>query len=244
MSIFIAILIATLLDSLVSLVGIFTLSKNEKFLRHILLDLVAMAAGSLIAGAFLHLLPESILILGPIVPLQVTLFSFIGFFLFEKILRWHHCHNPQHESLHVVGYMNLAGDMVHNFLDGVVIAGAFVTSFPLGVATTIAIIFHEIPQEFGDFAILVHSGFTVQKALLFNIMVGGTAVLGGVAGYFATVAVSGLSPYLLSIAAGGFLYIAASDLIPEIHEENGLKKTITLILTFLFGVAIMFLIKD
>lgn len=244
MSIFIFILIATIVDSLVSLVGIFTLSKNEKFLRHILLDLVAMAAGSLIAGAFLHLLPESIGLLGPIIPLQVTLFSFIGFFLFEKILRWHHCHNPDHESLHVVGYMNLAGDMVHNFLDGVVIAGAFVTSIPLGIATTMAIIFHEIPQEFGDFAILVHSGFTVRKALLFNIMVGATAVLGGIAGYFATVAVEGLAPYLLSVAAGGFLYIAASDLIPEIHKENSLKKTITLIITFLAGVAIMFLIKD
>lgn len=244
MPIFIAILLATVVDSLVSLVGIFTLSKKERLLRFILMDLVAMAAGSLLAGAFLHLLPESIAILGAVVPLELTLFSFIGFFLFEKILRWHHCHDPAHEALHTVGYMNLAGDMVHNFLDGVVIAGAFVTSIPLGIATTMAIIFHEIPQEFGDFAVLVHSGFTVQKALLFNIMVGGTAVLGGIAGYFATTAVSGLAPYLLPVAAGGFIYIAASDLIPEIHKENNLKKTFSLILTFLFGVVIMFLLHD
>jgi zinc and cadmium transporter len=238
------IIIATVLDSLASLVGIFTLSHKERFLRFILMDLVAMAAGSLLAGAFLHLLPESIMLLGPVVPLQLTLFSFIGFFLFEKILRWHHCHDPAHESLHVVGYMNLGGDMIHNFIDGMVIAGAFVTSFPLGFATTIAIIFHEIPQEFGDFAILVHSGFTVRRALLFNVLVGATAILGGIAGYFATVAVSGLAPYLLPIAAGGFIYISASDLIPEIHKENSSKKTVTLIATFLFGVAIMFLLHD
>lgn len=244
MPIFVSIVIATILDSLASLVGIFTLSKHQKFLRHILLDLVAMAAGSLIAGAFLHLLPESIKILGPVIPLRVTLFSFIGFFLFEKVLRWHHCHNPEHEDLHVVGYMNLAGDMVHNFIDGVVIAGAFVTSFPLGVATTLAIIFHEIPQEFGDFAVLVHSGFSIPRALLYNVLVGVTAVAGGIAGYFATVEIQGLAPYLLPIAAGGFLYIAASDLIPEIHQENSLKKTVTLITTFLFGVAIMFLLHD
>lgn len=244
MPIFAAIVLATILDSLTSLIGIFALSQKERFLRFILLDLVAMAAGSLLAGAFLHLLPESIAILGTVVPLQLTLFSFIGFFLFEKILRWHHSHNPDDEGLHVVGYMNLGGDMVHNFIDGVVIAGAFVTSFPLGVATTIAIIFHEIPQEFGDFAVLVHSGFTVQRALLFNVLVGGTAVLGGIAGYFATVAVQGLAPYLLPIAAGGFIYIAASDLIPEIHHENKLKKTLTLITTFLFGVAIMYLLHD
>jgi zinc and cadmium transporter len=134
--------------------------------------------------------------------------------------------------------------MVHNFLDGVVIAGAFATSIPLGIATTMAIIFHEIPQEFGDFAILVHSGFSVGKALIFNVLVGGTAVLGGIAGYYATVAVDGLAPYLLPVAAGGFLYISASDLIPEIHKENSLKKTIALIFTFLFGVAIMFLLHD
>lgn len=244
MPILISIICATIIDSLASLVGIFALSRKERFLRFILMDLVAMAAGSLLAGAFIHLLPESITVLGDTLPMQLTLFSFIGFFLFEKILRWHHCHDPAHESLHVVGYLNLAGDMVHNFLDGVVIAGAFVTSFPLGVATTIAIIFHEIPQEFGDFAILVHSGFPVRKALLFNMLVGATAVLGGIAGYYATMAVQGLAPYLLAIAAGGFIYIAASDLIPEIHKENNLKKTASLIVTFLLGAAIMFLIKD
>lgn len=244
MSIFFMIILAAIVDSLVSLIGIFTLSKNQKLLNHILLDLVAMAAGSLMAGALLHLLPESIELLGPVIPLRLALFSFIGFFFFEKILRWHHCHDPEHESLHVVGYMNLAGDMVHNFIDGVVIAGAFVTSVPLGIATTLAIIFHEIPQEFGDFAVLVHSGFSIPRALLFNLLVGGTALLGAIAGYFATTAVTGLAPYLLPVAAGGFLYIASSDLIPEIHKENNLKKTITLMLMFLFGVGIMFLLHD
>ena len=238
------IVFATFIDSLASLVGIFTLSKKESFLRHILMDLVAMAAGSLLGGAFIHLLPESIDKLGTLIPLQLTLFSFIGFFLFEKIMRWHHCHNPEHESLHVVGYMNLGGDMVHNFIDGVVIAGAFVTSFPLGVATTAAIIFHEIPQEFGDFAILVHSGFSVQRALVYNMLVGVTAVAGGVAGYVATLMFQGIAPYLLPVAAGGFLYIAASDLIPEMHKENNLRKTVTLTLMFLFGVGIMFLLHD
>jgi len=140
--------------------------------------------------------------------------------------------------------MNLIGDTFHNLLDGAVIAGAFVASFNLGIITTLAIIMHELPQEIGDFGVLLHSGFTRSRALLLNLFVGLSSVLGGVVGYYATAVVANLSPYLLAFAAGGFLYIAASDLVPEMQKCTSLKKTVSLLFTFFLGVSIMFLIKD
>lgn len=235
---------ATAFVSLGSLIGIFTISINPKILYRFLLPMVALSAGTLLAGAFVHLLPESILELGIKTPLIITMFAFIGFFLIEKTLRWRHCHDESHCETHTLGYMNLIGDIFHNILDGAVIAGAFVTSFNLGLVTTFAIIMHELPQEIGDFGVLLHSGFSRSRALILNLLVGLSSVLGGVIGYYATEFVVNLSPYLLAFAAGGFIYIAASDLVPEMQKCTSFRKTASLLFTFFLGVTIMFLIKD
>ena len=228
MTTLVQIIIATGLVSMGSLIGIMTISFNRLVLQRFLINLVALSAGTLLAGAFVHLLPESIEELGPQLPLALTLFSFVGFFIVEKLLRWRHCHDEAHCEQHTMGYMNLLGDAIHNILDGIVIAGAFMTSTGLGIATTMAIVMHEVPQEIGDFGVLLHSGFSRAKALFFNLIVGIT---------------SGLAPYLLPIAAGGFIYIAASDLIPEMNKTTSWKRTLSIIATFFVGVTLMFLIR-
>jgi zinc and cadmium transporter len=238
------IILATTLISLGSLVGVFTISLNQKVLQKFLLNLVALSAGTLLAGAFLHLLPESIEQLGNYAPFPIALFSFIGFFLIEKVLQWRHCHDEEHCEEHTLGYMNLIGDMIHNLLDGLIIAGAFATSPSLGWATTTAIVLHEVPQEISDFGVLLHSGFTRKKALLLNLMVGLSSIIGGLLGYFATSTFASLTPYILPVAAGGFIYISASDLIPEMKKDTTPLRTLSLVLTFLLGVALMAFVRD
>lgn len=237
------IILATILISSGSLIGVITLSFNQKFLNHTLSLLLALSAGTMLGAAFLHLLPESIETLGTHIPMYLLLAAFISFFLIEKILHWHHCHGKEDCNEHqAVGYLNLLGDFLHNFLDGVVIAGAFATSVPLGMASTLAIILHEVPQEIGDFGVLIHSGFSRTKALVSNVAVSLTSVLGGLLGYYLTQTVSTLADYLVPFAAGGFVYIAASDLIPEMKGASTLKRTFFTLATFLGGLGLMFLV--
>jgi len=238
------IVLATVIVSIGSLIGIFTIALNQRALQRFLINLVALSAGTLLAGALLHLLPEAVEELGSPLPFVLALYSFLAFFVIEKLLRWRHCHAEEHCEKHTLGYMNLLGDFVHNLLDGIVIAGAFVTSPTLGWATTLAMVFHEVPQEIGDFGVLLHSGFSRRRALLLNLLVGLSAVIGGVVGYFATSHLNLLTPYILPCAAGGFLYIAASDLIPEMKKSTTLKRTLSLIAAFLLGTFIMLLIRD
>ena len=139
--------------------------------------------------------------------------------------------------------MNLIGDGIHNFIDGLIIAASFVINFPLGIATTIAVIAHEIPQELGDFGVLVYGGFTKLKALFFNFLTALTAILGAVIGFFLAGSVEGFVPFLIPFAAGGFIYIAASDLVPELHKEADLKKSILSFIFFLLGIIFMYVIK-
>jgi zinc and cadmium transporter len=140
--------------------------------------------------------------------------------------------------------MNLVGDALHNFLDGVLIAASFATGGGLGIISTLAIALHEIPQEIGDFGVLLHSGYNKRKALILNVLVSLTAVLGGILGYFASHTMITLANYLVPVAAGGFLYISAADLIPELKHETSTKRTISMVATFLLGVLIMFLVKE
>lgn len=238
------IILATTVISLGSLIGVLTISLNRRTLQRFLINLVALSAGTLLGGAMLHLLPEAVAELGNHTPFLVALLSFVGFFVIEKLLRWRHCHHEAHTEEHTIGVMNLIGDFIHNFIDGIVIAGAFLTSPALGVATTVAVALHEVPQEIGDFGVLLHSGFRRGQALILNLMVGLSAVIGGIVGYFLAGAITGFTPYLLPFAAGGFLYIAAADLVPEMNEATSFKKTISIVLTFLVGVMIMLLIHD
>lgn len=237
---FIPALIATLLISCGSLIGVFTLSINENKLKSLLLFLVSLSAGTLMGGAFLHLLPEAAANLPPQALFSTVLLSFVFFFLMEKIFHWRHCHNG-HCDTHSFGAMNLIGDSVHNFIDGLIIAATFIADPALGIVSSIAVALHEIPQEIGDFGVLLYAGYSRRKALLLNFAVSATAVLGLLVGYLLANQTSSLLNYLIPFAAGGFIYISASDLMPEIRKETSLKKSLISFGIFSLGIAIMFL---
>ncbi len=242
MASFFSIILATFIISLGALIGICTLALKQERLSRLLLFLVSLSAGSFIGGAFLHLLPEA----GEKLPgdkmYLVVLGSFIFFFFVEKILHWRHCHQGMC-AVHTFGWMNLFGDAVHNFIDGLIIAAAFLTDSKLGVVTTLAVALHEIPQEISDFGVLLYAGFTKYKALLANFLVALTVIAGGAAGYFLSFRIESLIPYLLPFAAGGFIYIAASDLMPGIRKEPSLKKSLASFGVFIAGVALMWALK-
>lgn len=256
MSLF-AILTATFVVSLFSFIGVLFLSFSKSILEKILLVLVALSAGGLLGGAFLHLIPEALHgfegRFGHEGSTFLFLFVLLGFCLFlamEQFLHWHHGHHGNHccGDVHhdtpkksALSTLILLGDGVHNFIDGLVIAAAFMINIETGIVVTIAVALHEIPQEIGDFGVLVYSGMARIKALFFNFFSGLTAVLGGVVGfYFATVA-EGMALYILPVAAGGFLYLAASDLIPEIKHGDKLSRMLIHFLVMLAGILFMFL---
>lgn len=236
------ILVSTFIISLGALVGVLALAMKEEKLNKILLFLVSLSAGALMGGAFLHLLPEATEAFDNGNVYMAVLLSFIFFFLVEKILHWRHCHQGICE-VHSFGYMNLFGDAVHNFIDGLIIAATFLVDIHLGIVTTLAVALHEIPQEVGDFGVLLYAGFKKKTAIIVNYGVALTVVLGGLVGYFLSFHVEQLVPYLLPFAAGGFIYIAASDLMPEIRKEAGLKKSLISFGIFILGIALMFLLK-
>ena len=236
------ILVSTFIISLGALAGIFTLALNQEKLSKILLFLVSLSTGTLMGGAFLHLLPEAAEKLAPDKLYTLTLSAFIVFFMVEKILHWRHRHDGV-VNVSSFGYMNLFGDAVHNFIDGLIIAATFLTSPSLGIITSLAIALHEIPQEIGDFGVLLYAGFAKKKALIANFLVALTVVLGGIVGYFLSFTLHNFISYLLPFAAGGFIYIAASDLMPEIRKEANLQKSVISFGIFLLGIMLMFLVK-
>ncbi|OGF99970.1 hypothetical protein A2Y99_01440 [Candidatus Gottesmanbacteria bacterium RBG_13_37_7] len=236
------ILASTLIISFGALVGIFTLSLRQDTLSNILLSLVSLSAGALMGGAFIHLLPEAQEKTKDGNMFLIVLISFVLFFFIEKLLHWRHCHKGKCD-VHTFGYMNLIGDSLHNFIDGLIIAATFLTDINLGVSTAFAVALHEIPQEIGDFGVLLYAGFGKRKALIANFLVALTTILGGIFGYFLSFQMKSFISYLLPFAAGGFIYIAASDLMPEIRKEESLKKSLISFGVFLIGVIIMFLVK-
>lgn len=236
------ILIANLLISSVSLIGIFFLALKKEKLERTLLALLGLSAGTQMGGAFLHLLPEAGEKLSDTVLFPFILLSFVLFYLIEKVFHWRHCHKGKCE-VHTFGYINLVGDSVHNFIDGLIIAATFLVDLKLGIVTSIAIVFHEIPQEIGDFGVLLYSGIEKRKALIFNFLTALTAMAGGMVGYFLSFSIQGLVTYLLPFAAGGFLYISTSDLIPEIRKETNVKKSLLSFGFFLIGILIMYLAR-
>jgi zinc and cadmium transporter len=234
---------ATLIVSLLSLFGVITLIFKEKLLDKILLLLVAFSAGALMGGAFLHLIPESIEISGQI--MYIFLYLLLGytlFFVLEQFIHWHHCHKVRHE-IKAFSYLNLIGDGVHNFIDGLIIAGSFLVNVNLGIVTTLAVALHEIPQEVGDFGVLVYGGMKKVRALEFNFLMATTAILGGILGFFLAGFIGGSTVFLLPFAAGNFIYIASSDLIPEIKNKESLKKSLLHFFVFVLGIFFMLLIK-
>ena len=245
------IILTTFIISLISFIGIFALALKDKVLNKILLFLVSLSAGALMGGAFLHLIPEAIEqsiyeYEGHInIPLELFIYVLLGFILFfiiEKVLHWRHCHKGNCD-VHTFQYMNLVGDTIHNFIDGLILAASFVTSIELGTTTAFAIVAHEIPQEIGDFGVLVYGGFKKKKALVLNFIIASTAILGGIIGYFVSQMIDEATTFLLPFAAGGFIYIAATDLIPEIKKEMDYKKYMATLFVFILGIFIMWFTK-
>jgi len=237
----IELLVTLIVTSLISLIGVFTLGFKKNKLDKYLDLLVALSVGALLGGTFLHLLPE--LAEGGFT-ITISLFILIGmllFFVLEKFVFWHHCHHSEHKHLSF-SYMNLIGDAFHNFLDGILLAGAFMLSVPLGITAAIAIILHEIPQEIGDFGVLLKGGFSKTQALKMNLFVSLTAFLGaGVAILFESL-IGGIIPYLVAITAGGFIYIAGTDLIPELHKNPKISESLKQLVMILVGILAMFLL--
>lgn len=231
---------STVLISLLAWIGVFTLFLKEDLLDRILLVLVALAAGAMLGGAFFHLIPRAIGAAdGDLTTLFIVLVAgFSTFYLLEGFIDWHHHHATDHEH-EPVSYLVLVADTLHNFIDGLVIAGAFLVATPVGIVASIAIALHEIPQEIGDFGILVYGGFPKRLALGLNYLTQSTVILGGIVGYFIAGTITSLPSIILPFAAGNFIYIASSDLIPEIkHGEPGWESVVYFVV-FQIGIGLM-----
>jgi zinc and cadmium transporter len=222
----------------------------ERVRARMLSPMVSFAIGALLGAAFLAILPHAFEVPG-VDAHSVTLTVLCGilvFFLLEKMVIWRHCHNDDCEA-HVpdmdkvrnaaTGNLILIGDGIHNMVDGVLIAAAFLTDVHLGVVTSIAVIAHEIPQELGDFAILLHSGFSRGKALVYNMLASLTTVIGGVVAYFSLSLANAAVPYVLAIAASSFIYIAVADLIPGLHKRPEFSATVQQIVLIALGVTVI-----
>lgn len=208
-----------------------------------LIYFVSFTTGALLGGALIHLIPEAAEELSLVKTTLLTLSGFIIFFFLETYLHWHHgshghAHCKEHDHNKPFAYLLLYGDGIHNFIDGIIIASSFIISIPLGILTSILIMAHELPQEISDFAVLMYGGFSKKKALIYNFISQLTAVLGGVLGYF-FIGIREQAVFLLPLAAGGFLHIAMSDLIPEIFKEKDPLKRIINMLIVVAGVAVL-----
>ena len=238
-------ILSVIIVSLVSFVGVLSLSFKDKFLKKMLLFLVSLSAGTLFGGAFLHLLPETIEESGFGLSVSLTILSgILVFFILEKFVHLHHHHtipgkNIKKRGTSHIGLMNLAADGMHNFLDGLIIAGSYLVSIPAGIATTIAVILHEVPQEIADFGVLLYSGFSKKKALLLNFLSAAVAIVGAIVGLSIGSGSEEFISYLLPFAAGGFIYIAGSNLIPELHKEYSLKDSLLHLFALVLGIGIM-----
>lgn len=236
--------ISVLIVSLISLVGAIAFLVKKETLDKILLLLVSFSAGALLGDAFIHLIPEAFGILGSTLSLSLSLLSgILAFFALEKFIHWRHCHIPTSENHpHPIAFMNLIGDGLHNFIDGMIVAGSYLVSIPLGLVTTIAVVVHEIPQEIGDFGVLVYGGFSRLKAVLFNLFSGLLAVIGVIVAILVSSKIEMFSQILVPFTAGGFIYIAASDLIPELHKETKPAKSLLQLIFLLAGIGVMLLL--
>lgn len=237
-------LISAFVVSLISITGIVLFALTDKFVQKILLLLVSFSTGALIGGAFFHLLPEAletsenvILIFG------FVLVGFSVFFILERLLRWHHCHDMECTTRQHLGQLNLIGDAVHNILDGIIIFSTFSVSPALGIPVTLSIIFHELPQEVSDFGVLLYSGFSKTKALLYNFLVALGTVLGVLIGVVLLKHFENINLFFLPFAAGVFIYIAASDLIPEMHKEVKFSKSMVSFAIFIIALLFMLGLK-
>ncbi len=243
------ILICIFLVSVISLIGIVFIVLSEKWFNKALLMLVGFASGSLLGGAFFHLIPEAIEKVGKASSITIEniflalALGLLIFFVLEKFL-WRHCHEREKCPVHPFAYLNLVGDGIHNFIDGIIIAASFMASQDpsLGFIVTLAVAAHEIPQEIGDFSILLYGGFSKTKALIYNFLTALTAMAGGIFTFYGS-AFLPQTPYLLAFAAGGFIYIASTDLIPELHRERKALNSFLQFIMLSIGLFLMWMLK-
>jgi zinc and cadmium transporter len=236
-------LLSVIIVSIVSLTGIIAISIKKKLLDKLLILLVSLSAGVMIGDAFLHLIPEAAENGFTMTLSLMILLGIVLFFILEKFIHWRHCHiHPSKKHPHSYVIMNLVGDALHNFIDGLIIAGSYMVDIRLGMVTTIAVILHEIPQEVGDFGVLLHGGFSKLKAIFFNFLTALTAIIGAVVALTLGSTMASLPEYLIPFTAGGFIYIAASDLIPQIHQhkDKNLKQSVLELLVFIVGIIAMY----
>lgn len=238
MTTFLWILLSGLLMSAIALVGSVTLVLRESTLERILLPLVAFAAGSLVGGALFHMIPAALRGMPVMTTFVWVALGFLLFFALEQFLHWHHCHRASARCRKPLTYLILIGDALHNFLGGLAIAGVFLVDVRLGLAAWLAAAAHEIPQELGDFGVLVHGGWDKRQALLFNVFSGLSFLVGGLVTWVASLQVD--VGWLVPLAAGNFLYIGASDLVPEINKAHTLAKNLLHFASFAAGLALLF----
>lgn len=237
-------LLSVLIISLISIAVIYWLiSRIPSFSRYSI-HIVGLAVGGLLGDAFIHILPEAYSRLGFGVPVALlTIAGVLLFFSLEKFIRWHHCHDPECQDDdtgdHIVP-ISLVGESFHNFIDGVIIASGFTISLPLGLATALAVLIHEIPQEIGDFGIYTHQGLTLKKSLYLNLFCALFSLFGVIFTFLIGTTIVDFAAYVLPVTAGGFIYLAASDLIPELHRHHpDVRQSFLQILLVVLGVALM-----
>lgn len=244
MQAFVYALSSVIIVSLVSLIGIFTLAVKESKIHAVLLYFVSFSVGSMLGDVFIHLLPEVVEAKG--FTIQISFYIILGIlltFLVEKTVHWsHHAKHGHKEPVHYrpITFMTLFGDSIHNFIDGLIIGASYLVSIPVGLATTFAVVLHEIPQEIGNFAVLLHGGYSKQKALFFNFLSALTAILGTCIALIIGAQAGEFAVFLIAIAAGNFIYIAGSDLIPELNKHSTPRNTALQFLTMIIGAAVMF----
>lgn len=232
------ILLAALAESIISFSGALAVIMSRLFAERLAHWVLGFAVGALLGVAFFDLLPEAVAGIGN----DAFLWTVVGIFLFfalEKLVLWYHYHREQYHA-HAYTSLVLVGDAVHNFIDGIALALAFLTSFPLGVATTIAVLLHEVPQEIADFGLLLRGGFGRKRALVVNFCISLTTIAGALLAYAFGRYLEPILPYALAVIAGNFLYLALSDLLPETHEHGGTAHFIGQILLMALGVSVMY----
>jgi|TARA_Y100000310_G_scaffold170442_2_gene170634 zinc and cadmium transporter len=239
--------VSVIVVSLISLIGIVTLSWNREFLQRSILVLVSLAVGALLGDAFIHLIPEAFAeIENTAIAALWVIIGMLSFFVLEKFLRWHHGHGEGHEhdesehKIQPLGFLVLTSDGIHNLLDGIIIGASYFVSIEVGIATTIAVLLHEIPQEISDFGLLIHAGFSKAKALVVNFLTALSSFVGVGIVFAIQNASETFVPLAAAFSAGAFIYIAGSDLVPELHKTREVKRSLIQLTAMLVGIGLMF----
>ena len=243
MSVWLYTITSVTIVSLLSLLGLIAFPFGEEKIQKFLIWAVAFAGGTLLGDAFLHLIPESYKA-GSGIGISFSLMAgMLAFFVLEKFIHWHHCHEidcEQHNQ--TFSYVIMVGDAAHNFIDGMIIAASYMVSIPIGIATTLAVVAHEIPHEVGDFASMLYGGFSKRKALWYNFLAGIVAIFGAVAVLLINGSITNITYYLIPFAAGGFIYVASADIIPELHKSTKISHSLGQFFLIVLGMGVMWVL--